>query len=163
MLVNNVTFSEGYKGHQGGVVVDADLDASAILIDSDGNLVDGMPVYYKKYNAAGVSHSGDARDGKKVGDDETITLDLNLVDARVQKAVISVTSYSDTEAVMFGSTEHPVAKLYGADGSVLIEAKLDEEGAFGYHIDESISLYVILGMLSLGIVGSLVFPAKASK
>lgn len=108
----------------------ADLDASAILLDENNKLVDGTPVYYGNLSAAGIQHSGDARDGEAEGDDESIVINLDEVDPRVKKAVISITSYSDSGPVTFGSTSNPVARLYDGE-KVLIEAKLDEEAAFG--------------------------------
>lgn len=112
----------------------ADLDVSAILLDESNKLVDGTPVYYGELSASGVQHSGDARDGEAEGDDESIIINLDELDPRVRTAIISITSYSDTEAVTFGATSNPVARLYDGD-KVLIEAKLDEEAAFGTAIE----------------------------
>jgi tellurium resistance protein TerZ len=52
-----------------------DLDASAVLFSSTGTLVDAA--YYNQLIAVGgaVVHSGDSKDGRKAGTDETITID----------------------------------------------------------------------------------------
>lgn len=119
----------------------ADLDAVALVVDENGKLfppADQNIAYYgnctgnKSGNAEnpvpGLTHSGDARDGAAEGDDETITIDTSKLTK--DRVVIAVTSYSETGAVPFAASANPVAKLYGNDGNVLLEVKLDENAAF---------------------------------
>lgn len=121
----------------------ADLDAVAILLGANGKVLSpdtGNVCYYgnctgNKYGnpenpVAGLIHSGDARNGAAVGDDETITIDTALLHPEVEKIIIAVTSYSDTDPVPFCASVHPTAKLYDATGKVLFEVKLDESAAF---------------------------------
>lgn len=119
----------------------ADLDAVALVIDANGKLFpphENNLCYYGNAPGnkngiaanpvAGLSHSGDARDGAADGDDETITIDTTkLVGDRV---VIAVTSYSESGPVPFAAAANPVAKLYDDKGGVLMEVKLDENAAF---------------------------------
>lgn len=111
---------------------EGDLDASAVLLDSNGNRK-GI-VYYQELSARGVVHSGDATDGEAEGDDETITFKLNELDPSVERVIVTVTSFSNNDPVMFGSTANPLAKLK-ANGTTLVEAKLDETAAFGTAVE----------------------------
>lgn len=114
----------------------ADLDASIILLNESGKMI-GHVFYdnYKDKPEAGIEHSGDARNGQAEGDDEIITVDLNAINPDAKTLVFTISSHvDDGDAVMFGSTCNPVAKLYDGD-KVLIQAKLDEEAAFGTSMD----------------------------
>ncbi|XAO54192.1 tellurium resistance protein TerD-like [Yersinia phage vB_YenM_P778] len=121
----------------------SDLDAVAIITDSSGKILnpdEAHIAYYgnctgNTFNAVanpvkGITHSGDARDGAAEGDDETISIDTTLVDARFEKIIIAVTSYSDGEPQPFCASVHPKAKLYDQNGKVLFEVALDESAAF---------------------------------
>lgn len=124
----------------------ADLDAVAMVVDENGKLfppAENHMAYYgnctgnKFGNAenpvAGLTHSGDARDGAAEGDDETITIDTTkLLKDRV---IIAVTSYSENGPVPFAATANPVAKLYDQNGNVLVEVKLDENVAFSTAVE----------------------------
>ena len=60
-----------------------DLDASIILLDKLGNLVD-MVFYGKKRSDDGaIIHSGDNLTGEGEGDDETIRIFLNKVNPNI--------------------------------------------------------------------------------
>jgi len=74
-----------------------DLDASAVCLDRDNNLVD--LVYFKNLRSAdgAIHHSGDEREGDEVGDDEKIIVALNAVDPRVEHIVFMINSYSEEE------------------------------------------------------------------
>ncbi|MFY1047049.1 TerD family protein [Chryseobacterium sp. GP-SGM7] len=73
-----------------------DLDASAIMIDSDRKLVgDEYFVFYNNLNSpdGALQHTGDDPDGKSSDgdDDEAIVIDLEKVDPRVQEILFVVT------------------------------------------------------------------------
>lgn len=119
-----------------------DLDASALKLNLAGKVkspdeenvsyyrnATNNPYGEKVNPVVGVVHSGDARDGSAVGDDETITVDGSaLVDGDV--ILIALTTFSDGEPVVFGMAANPVAKLYDNSGVVLAEVKLDSDAAF---------------------------------
>ena len=70
-----------------------DLDASVFLLDSNDKVIgDDWFVFYGQLQSpdGSVVHSGDSG-GYGQGDDETITIDLNRVDQRVQKITFIVT------------------------------------------------------------------------
>lgn len=124
----------------------SDLDAVALVVDENGKVyppAENNMAYYgnctaNKFNnpenpVAGLTHSGDARDGAAEGDDETITIDTTkLLKDRV---IIAVTSYSEDGPVPFAATSNPVAKLYDDKGNVLVEVKLDENVAFSTAVE----------------------------
>lgn len=116
---------------------EADLDASALVLDENGKLI--SIVYYSDLQSEGVKHSGDARDGEAEGDDESITINLEQLPSNASKVLVTITSYSDSEPVTFGAAQNPVATLK-ANGKTLVEAKLDEEAAFGTSV-EFVELY----------------------
>jgi tellurium resistance protein TerD len=73
-----------------------DLDASAIMIDSDRKLVgDEYFVFYNNLNSpdGALQHTGDDPDGKSSDgdDDEAIVIDLEKVDSRVEEILFVVT------------------------------------------------------------------------
>ncbi|MFC7348431.1 TerD family protein [Chryseobacterium zhengzhouense] len=73
-----------------------DLDASAIMIDSDRKLVgDEYFVFYNNLNSpdGALQHTGDDPDGKSSDgdDDEAIIIDLEKVDSRVEEILFVVT------------------------------------------------------------------------
>lgn len=73
-----------------------DLDASAIIIDSDRKLVgDEYFVFYNNLNSpdGALQHTGDDPDGKSSDgdDDEAIIIDLEKVDPRVEEILFVVT------------------------------------------------------------------------
>lgn len=126
----------------------SDLDAVAVILNDAGKIVkpeDAHVAYYgnctgNKFGqpenpVAGITHSGDARDGSAAGDDETITIDTSKLPADVSKVLIAVTSYSEADPVPFGAAANPVAKMYDDKGTVLFEVKLDQNAAFSTAIE----------------------------
>lgn len=73
---------------------DIDLDASALLFDASGQVVD--TVYYGQLRSRDGSlvHTGDNLTGAGDGDDESINVNLSQVDSRVTQIVFTVNSYS---------------------------------------------------------------------
>jgi len=74
-----------------------DLDASAICLDSDLNLVD--EVWFKKLKSSdgSIVHHGDEREGDEHGDDEKMDIYLNKVSQRIQYIGFCINSYSGQE------------------------------------------------------------------
>lgn len=73
---------------------DIDLDASAVLLDGNGNPVD--IVYYGQLRSkdGSIAHSGDNLTGDGDGDDEQIAVDLSRIPNNVSSVVFVITSYS---------------------------------------------------------------------
>ena len=68
-----------------------DLDASALLFDAAGHLMDQVWFGHLKSNDGSVQHTGDSRTGDGAGDDESIKVDLPRVPANVATLVFTVT------------------------------------------------------------------------
>jgi tellurium resistance protein TerZ len=71
-----------------------DLDASAILLDSNKNVVDQVWFQQKKSRDGSIKHGGDNLTGAGDGDDESIEIDLSAIASNVQSVVFVITSYS---------------------------------------------------------------------
>ncbi|WP_024794838.1 TerD family protein [Tomitella biformata] len=83
------------KGLFGGLKSQSiDLDASALLFDAQGNLVD--QVWWKQLQSKDgtVLHTGDNQTGAGDGDDESIRVDLGSVHAQVDNIVFVVNSFT---------------------------------------------------------------------
>jgi len=71
-----------------------DLDASALLFNAQGQLVD--QVWFRQLTSkdGSVQHTGDNRTGAGEGDDESIRVDLAKVPAEVATLVFTVNSFT---------------------------------------------------------------------
>ena len=78
-----------------GVAID--LDASAILLDKNYNLVDA--VWFQQLTSldGSVKHGGDEREGDAFGDDEKISFSLAQVPANVEYIGLVINSFSGQE------------------------------------------------------------------
>ena len=88
-----------------------DLDASCIMFDSSGNVVD--TIWYEQLKSAdgSIVHTGDNRTGAGDGDDEQIIVDLPQVPAQVASLVFVVNSFcGDT----FSEIENAFCRLVDA-------------------------------------------------
>lgn len=73
-----------------------DLDASAIMLDANGNII-GTPVYFGNLRAPGINHSGDDLTGDAEADDsdnEIITVDLSAIPQTVSSVIFTLNSFS---------------------------------------------------------------------
>jgi tellurium resistance protein TerZ len=83
------------KGLFGGMKEQAiDLDASALLFDSSGRLVDQVWFRQLRSKDGSVQHTGDNRTGAGEGDDESIIVDLQAVPGNVAQIVFVVNSFT---------------------------------------------------------------------
>lgn len=87
---------KGFFGRLSGAVGvgGIDLDASAILLDDRGGVVD--TVFYGQLNSrdGSIRHSGDNLTGAGEGDDESIMVNLSGISPQVAHVVLVITSYS---------------------------------------------------------------------
>jgi tellurium resistance protein TerZ len=83
------------KGMFGGMKTQSiDLDASAMLFDAGGRLVDQVWFQQLRSKDGSVQHTGDNLTGAGEGDDESIIVDLTAVPATVQTMVFVVNSFT---------------------------------------------------------------------
>ena len=82
------------KGLFGSRRQSIDLDASALLFDAAGSLVD--QVWFRQLNSkdGSVHHTGDNLTGAGEGDDESIQVDLSRLPAAVNALVFTVNSFT---------------------------------------------------------------------
>jgi tellurium resistance protein TerZ len=73
---------------------DIDLDASALLFDSAGQLVDQVWFRQLQSKDGAVRHTGDNLTGAGEGDDESIMVDLSRLPAHITTLVFTVNSFT---------------------------------------------------------------------
>lgn len=82
------------KGLFGSKARSIDLDASCMIFDASGQLVDQVWFQQLRSKDGAVVHTGDNRTGAGDGDDESITVDLVALPASVQTLVFVVNSFT---------------------------------------------------------------------
>lgn len=90
----DVRKSKGLLGMFGGKGGDVDLDASCLLFDAGGELLDQVWFRQLASEDGSIVHSGDNRTGAGDGDDETIRVDLTKLPANVKTLVFTVNSFT---------------------------------------------------------------------
>ena len=78
----------------GSKSADVDLDASCIMFDEAGQMVDSVWFRQLKSKDGSIVHTGDNRTGAGDGDDEQIIVDLSAVPASVKSLVFTVNSFT---------------------------------------------------------------------
>ena len=103
-----------------------DLDASALLFDEVGFLVDAA--YYNQLSAGGgsVTHSGDEKSGASEGDDESITIDGPRLPSNVRVIVVVLNAFRGGS---LGDLETASARLCVEGGGVLADMSLGGAGS----------------------------------
>ena len=71
-----------------------DLDASALLFDAGGNLVDAVWFRQLRSRDGSVQHTGDNLTGAGEGDDESVIVDLARLSPAVTQIVFTVNSFT---------------------------------------------------------------------
>ncbi len=90
----DVRKAKGLMGMFGGGGGDIDLDASCLLFDGGGRLVDQIWFQQLRSRDGSIVHTGDNRTGAGDGDDEQIVVDLVSLPAEVQTLVFTVNSFT---------------------------------------------------------------------
>lgn len=85
-----------------------DLDASCLLFDAGGALVDQVWFQQLRSNDGSVQHTGDNRTGAGDGDDESVVVDLPRVPAAVTALVFTVNSFTGQD---FSQIENAFCRL----------------------------------------------------
>jgi len=111
-----------------------DLDGAVFLLKADGKVrADADFVFYNnlKSTDGSVTHSGDNTTGAGDGDDETVTIDLSLVPADVDKIAICVTIHEgETRRQNFGMVSKAFVRCVNANGNAEIARyDLSEDGS----------------------------------
>ncbi|HEY7008919.1 MAG TPA: TerD family protein [Jatrophihabitantaceae bacterium] len=85
-----------------------DLDASALLFDTSGQLVDQVWFQQLTSRDGAIQHTGDNRTGQGEGDDESIRVYLDGVSPEVQTIVFTVNSFTGQD---FSQIENAFCRL----------------------------------------------------
>jgi len=85
-----------------------DLDASALLFDARGGLVDAVWFRQLRSRDGSVQHTGDNLTGEGEGDDESVIVDLTRVPAEVTQIVFTVNSFTGQD---FSQIENAFCRL----------------------------------------------------
>lgn len=96
------------KGLFGSRSQSIDLDASALLFDAAGNLVDQVWFRQLRSQDGSVQHTGDNRTGAGDGDDESIRVNLGSVPANISTLVFTVNSFTGQD---FSQIENAFCRL----------------------------------------------------
>lgn len=117
-------FLGGLFGGGGGAI---DLDASCLVFDAAGTLVEEVWFRHLKGLSGAIVHSGDNRTGDGDGDDEVIHVDLSALPATVTTLVFTVNSFT-------GQTFERVANatcrvVDSTSGRELASFRLSESGS----------------------------------
>jgi tellurium resistance protein TerZ len=123
----DVAKPKGFLGKLMGGGDSIDLDASALLFDASGKMIDSVWFRQLKSTDGSVVHTGDNRTGAGDGDDEQIKVDLSRLPANVQTIVFTVNSFLGQD---FGKVENAYCRLVNdAGGSEIAKFNLSAGGA----------------------------------
>lgn len=123
----------GWNPNEGESQFDFDLDASAFMLGSSKKIpLDEFFVFYNNPQSpdGAVASSGDDKTGgSSDGDDETLSVDLEKVDKRVQEIVFTVSIHDyDKRKQNFGQVRSSFIRIYNAvTGEEIAKYELDED------------------------------------
>jgi tellurium resistance protein TerZ len=109
---------KGFLGFGGGSQ-DVDLDASCLMFDAGGALVDAVWFRQLRSKDGSIEHTGDNRTGDGAGDDEQIKVALDRVPAAVKSLVFTVNCFTGQDfsqvenafcRILNGSSQQEVAR-----------------------------------------------------
>mgnify|MGYP000662160099 CR=1 FL=1 len=103
-----------------------DLDASCVLLDASGSVVDTVWFRNLKSNCGSVQHSGDNLTGEGDGDDEVITVDLTRLPAKVEYLAVTVNSF---RGQTFDEVDNAFCRIVDQSNKELAIYKLNEKGS----------------------------------
>ncbi len=97
-----------------------DLDGSAFLLKADGKArSDADFIFYNNLKSAdgSVVHAGDNTSGSGDGDDEKLTIDLDMVPAEIEKITVGVTIHdAEVRKQNFGMVSKAYIRCLDANG-----------------------------------------------
>lgn len=125
------------KGFFGKRDQEIDLDASGLLFDGSGQLVDVVWFNQLGSKDGSVVHTGDNRTGAGDGDDESIVVELTRVPANVATIVFTVNSFTGQD---FSQIESAFCRLVDeTDGSEIARYELTGSGTHNAQVMAKVS------------------------
>lgn len=122
--------AKGKKGMLGGLFggggENIDLDASCLLFDEGGNLVDTVWFRQLRSHDGSIQHTGDNLTGEGEGDDEQIRVDLSRVPAGIKSLVFTVNNFTGQD---FSRVENAFCRIVNeSNGSEIARYDLSCQG-----------------------------------
>lgn len=122
-------FGKSKVGQVKKIPMDVDLDASCLLLDGSGQVIDviyfGSPELRSR--CGNVIHTGDNQTGDGDGDDEQIKVNLAKLSPNIKHVVFTVNAY--TSSVSFNNVENAFCRIFNdADGKEMVRTELDASG-----------------------------------
>ena len=117
---------KGLLGMFSGGADSIDLDASCVLLDASGCVIDTIWFRNLKSSCGSVQHSGDNLTGEGDGDDEVISVDLNKLPAKVEYLAVTVNSF---RGQTFDAVENAFCRIVDQSNKELAIYKLNEKGS----------------------------------
>lgn len=114
--LKNITLASGWDIAKG--CSSYDLDLFAFLLDKKGNLLPNPSnvVYFANMYVEGIKLHGDNRTGEGDGDDETMTIKLDLLPSKCKKIVFAISIFnSELKGQSFQEVENAYIRLLNAD------------------------------------------------
>lgn len=116
---------------------EVDLDATAVLYDGSGAVVDQVWFQQLRSKDGSVQHTGDNRTGAGDGDDESIVVELGQLPASVQSMVFVVNSFTGQD---FSQIENAFCRLVDeTNGEELARYELTGSGSHTAQIMAKVS------------------------
>ncbi|EMI5802471.1 TPA: TerD family protein [Klebsiella aerogenes] len=103
-----------------------DLDASCILLNKNGNVLDTIWFGQLKSRCGAVVHSGDNLTGEGDGDDEVIRVNLEKLSANVEYLAFTVNSF---RGQTFNEVENAHCRVLDQNNQELARYQLTEQGS----------------------------------
>ncbi|ULH14363.1 TerD family protein [Deinococcus sp. KNUC1210] len=123
----DVAKPKGFLGKLLGGGESIDLDASALIFDSNGQLLDNVWFRQLQSKDGSVVHTGDNRTGAGDGDDEQIRVNLSRLARAVQTVVFTVNSFTGQD---FSKVENAYCRLINdAGGAEIARFNLSSGGS----------------------------------
>jgi len=126
------TIGLGWDENSSATGGDFDLDASAFILGSDGKLVtESHFIFYNnlKSPSGALEHTGDNLTGDGDGDDESIKVDLALIDPKAAEVCVVVTIHeAEGRKQNFGQVRNSYIRIYNTDtNEEIMKYELDED------------------------------------
>ena len=99
------------KGFFGTKTTEVDLDASCLMFDEGGQLLDVIWFRQLKSKDGSIVHTGDNRTGDGDGDDEQIIVDLSRIPANVKSLIFTVNSFTGQD---FSEVDNATCRMVNA-------------------------------------------------
>lgn len=126
------TVGLGWDANSSSTGQDFDLDASVFILGENKKILsDGHFVFYNNLKSpdGAVEHTGDNLTGEGEGDDESIKIDLSLIDARATEICFVVTIHeAESRRQNFGQVRNSFVRIYNPQSNEeILKYELEED------------------------------------